>query len=245
MGSALASMGINLPFLISQVVNFLILFGLLSFLLWKPAQQRLDERREMLQQRREDAEAAAQQREQVAKERERVLEEAREEAQRIEAEAYNRVEEIKDEAAQEGEEIIEQARETAEEEKERILEGMRDKVVPLAMAAANKLLESSLDEQRQRALIDEFFSNVKGGEVVVLEGEDLAGDSAEVISALPLKGTEKDIISQEIHSRTASEVDVQYRVNPDILGGIIIRVGDREFDNSVAGQLAEMQARLT
>jgi hypothetical protein len=35
-GDALSEMGINGPFLISQIVNFLVLFGLLTVLLWKP-----------------------------------------------------------------------------------------------------------------------------------------------------------------------------------------------------------------
>ena len=49
MGDALGAMGINGPFLISQMVNFLVMFGLMTVLLWKPAKKRLDERRAMLE----------------------------------------------------------------------------------------------------------------------------------------------------------------------------------------------------
>lgn len=245
MAEALENLGINGPFLIAQVVNFLILFGLLSVLLWKPAKKRLEERQDMLEQQREDAEAAARERERIQEERERVLEKAREEAQEIVTQGRERVQEIKDQASQEADQIIQEARKDAREEEQRILKGMRDKVAPLAMAAAHKLLDSSLDKQRQQELIDEFFSGVEDGQVVVLEGAQISGEQAEIISALPLKDQEKAVISKELQDRVKGELAIDYRVNPEILGGIIIRVGDKEYDHSVAGQLAEMRARLT
>lgn len=245
MAEALDSLGINGPFLISQVVNFLILFGLLSVLLWKPAKKRLEERQAMLEQEREDAEAAARERERIQEERERVLEQAREEAQEIVSQGRDRVSEMKEQASQEADQIIEDAREDAREEEQRILKGMRDKVAPLAIAAAHKLVQSSLDEQRQQQLVDEFFSNIKDGKVVVLEGAKFTGEQAEIVSALPLKDGEKELIAQQLRDRVEGALEIEYKVNPDILGGIIIRVGDKELDHSVAGQLAEMRARLT
>ena len=245
MAEALDSLGINGPFLISQVVNFLILFGLLTVLLWKPARKRLEERQAMLEQEREDAEAAARERERIQEERERVLEQAREEAQEIVSQGRERVSEMKEQASQEADQIIEEAREDAREEEQRILKGMRDKVAPLAIAAAHKLVQSSLDEQRQQQLVNEFFSNVEDGKVAVLEGAKFDGEHAEVISALPLKDHEKEAIAKQLQDRIEGELEIEYKVNPEILGGIIIRVGDKEFDHSVAGQLAEMRARLT
>lgn len=245
MAEALENLGINGPFLIAQVVNFLILFGLLSVLLWKPAKKRLEEREETLKQQREDAQAAAQERERIQEERERVLEAAREDAQEIVARGRERVKEMKDQASLEADKIVQEARQDAREEEQRILKGMRDKVAPLAIAAAQQLLEASLDEQRQNQLIDEFFSSVKDGKVVVLEGAQFSGNKAEVVSALPLKDHEKEIIASELQDRVEGELQIDYHVNPDILGGIIIRVGDKEYDHSVAGQLAEMRSRLT
>jgi len=48
------------------------------------------------------------------------------------------------------------------------------------------LIGENLDEKRQHALLDEFFSGVKDGKIVVLEGSAVNGDKAEVTSALPL-----------------------------------------------------------
>ena len=129
-------------------------------------------------------------------------------------------------------------------ERERILGELRGQVGALAIAAAQKLIIASLDEQRQRVLINEFFSGVESGEVVVLEGSEVAGASAEVTSALPLTAEEKDAVKQDVLSKVGDQATVTFRVDPAILGGLIIRVGDKVLDGSVSGQLESMRQSL-
>ncbi len=121
-------------------------------------------------------------------------------------------------------------------ERERMLGDLRGQVAALAMAAAQKLIGEALDEKRQRSLIDEFFSGVKAGKVVVLEDADLHGASAEIVSALPLTDSEKEFVRQEILAKIGAQT-VAFRVDPDILGGLVVKVGDKVLDGSVAGQL--------
>jgi F-type H+-transporting ATPase subunit b len=243
-GDALGAMGINSTFLISQIVNFLVMFGLITVLMWKPARKRLDERQAMLQKQVEDTEAAAEKLDQIGQEREKVLAEAKKEGDKIVAQAYERVEAIKSDASEEAKKIIQKAKVDAKEEELVLLKGVRDKVAVLAIAATQKLLGASLDESRQRALIDEFFSSVKDGKVVVLEGEDVQGKSAVVTSALPLEDKEKEIIKKDILKRTTKDTEVVFEVNPDILGGLSIRIGDKVFDHSVSSQLAGLRSRF-
>jgi F-type H+-transporting ATPase subunit b len=243
-GEALSEMGINGPFLLAQVINFLVLFGLLTVLMWKPARKRLDERQAMLKKQVEDAEAAASQLEKVGEERENILAEARKEAEDIVAQAYERVEAIKSEAGEEAKEILQKAKVDAKEEELRLLKGVRDQVAILAMAATQKLVGEALDEKRQKALIDEFFSNIKGGKVVVLEGEDVTGKTAVVTSALPLTATEQKTIEGDILKKAGAK-EVNFEVDPDILGGLTIQIDDKLYDHSISSQLAGLKARLT
>lgn len=245
MGDALSAMGINLPFLISQIVNFLVLFGALTFLVWKPARKRLDERQAMLQKQAEDTEAATEQRAQIDQEREKVLEEAKKEAEKIVAQSHDRVEAIKNDAADEAKKVIQKAQVDAREVEQRLLKDMRDQVAILSIAAAQKLLGAALDESRQRALIDEFFSSVKDGKVLVFEGEQIQGKSAVVTSALPLKDKEKGIIEKDILKRAAGDIVVAFNVNPEILGGLTIQIDDKVFDHSVSSHLAGLRSRLS
>ncbi len=138
----------------------------------------------------------------------------------------------------------EEALAEVDRDRERILGELRGQVGALAMAAAQKLIGASLDEQRQHALIDEFFSGVKSGKVVVMEGESLSGVSAEVTSALPLTSDEKEIVKQDVLSKVGQQATVSFRVDPTILGGLVIRVGDKVLDGSVAGQLETMRQGL-
>ena len=242
MGEALGAMGINGPFLISQIVNFLVMFGLLSVLLWKPAKKRLDERQAMLQKQIEDTEAAAQEREKIGLEREQALAEAKKEGEKIIAQAQERVVSIKADADEQAREIIQKAREDAKQEELNLLRGVRDQVGVLAIAATQKLLGAALDESRQKTLVDEFFSGVKSGKIVVLEGEKFEGESAVVTSALPLSDKEKEVIEKDILKRSSGDIAVIFEVEPDLLGGLTIRVGDKMVDHSVLAQLTGMRA---
>lgn len=149
-------------------------------------------------------------------------------------------------AAQE-EELRKQREQTLaelEQERNRVLSELRGQIAALAIAATQKLIKETLDEQRQRALLAEFFSGVRDGKVVVLEEETLTGGAAEVTSALPLTPEEQEVVKRDILTRLGGSASVTFRVDPSILGGLIVRVGDRVIDGSVAGQLQNLRQHL-
>ena len=88
-----------------------------------------------------------------------------------------------------------------EEERNRILADLRGQVAALSIAAAQKLIGEALDEKRQHALLDEFFSGVKSGKLVVLEGAELTGDSAEVTSASTVDNDEQAAVKKDVLSK--------------------------------------------
>jgi F-type H+-transporting ATPase subunit b len=113
------------------------------------------------------------------------------------------------------------------------------------MAAANKVVGETLDERRQRGLIEEFFSGIRAGRITVLEdGQQLAGEAAEVTSALPLTEDEQKKVRSDIAARLGGAPAVVFRVDPGILGGLVLRVGDKVVDGSVAGRLEGLRANL-
>ena len=112
------------------------------------------------------------------------------------------------------------------------------------MAAAQKLIGESLTEERQRSLLKEFFSGIKGGKVQVLAGAELSGEAAEVTSALPLTDDEKLVVEKDVSLMLGGAAQVNYKVDPAILGGVTIRVGDRVLDGSVSGQLQDLRTSL-
>jgi F-type H+-transporting ATPase subunit b len=250
LGDALTSLGINGPFLISQIVNFLILFVVMAVFLWKPLMQNLDKRRQMLEQEKKDAEATAEARANIGEEREKTLEQAREEARKITAEAREQATALAEQAAQEARqkeaEVLAEARQAAEEERNRVLGEMRGQITALAIAAAQKIVGATLDEQRQQALVESFFSGIREGRVEVLaEGiEAGAGEPVMVTSAIPLTEGQRANIQRDLVARLGEGSAITFRVDPQILGGLVVRVGDRVMDGSAAGQLEQLRQSL-
>ncbi|MFN2235299.1 MAG: F0F1 ATP synthase subunit B [Anaerolineales bacterium] len=242
------ALGINLGFFLFQVFNFAVLAVLLYAFAYKPLVNMLEQRKQKIAQGYEDAQVAAEARANAEKEAENVLADAQSQASQVIREATERAETVGREVVAEYEAEAAKAKEAAlaeaAVERDRMLADVRGQIAALAMAAAQKLVGETLDENRQHALIDEFFSGVKAGKVVVLSGTELSGSSAEITSALPLTESEQASVKQDVLSKIGDQATVAFRVDPSILGGLIIRVGDKVIDNSVAGQLDELRQKL-
>jgi F-type H+-transporting ATPase subunit b len=243
----MAQLGINLGLFILQVLNFAIVLILLYKWAYQPILNMLAKRRANIAQGLEDARIAAEARANAEAEARQIITKAQAEAAERVREATQRAEtvalELKAEAEGDAVKIREEALTDAAVERERHLGDLRGQVAALAMAAAHKLIGEALDEKRQRTLIDQFFSGVKAGKVVVLDEADLHGASAEIVSALPLTDSEKEVVRQEILAKVGAQT-VAFRVDPNILGGLVVRVGDKVLDGSVAGQLEGLRQSL-
>ena len=68
---------------------------------------------------------------------------------------------------------------------------------------------------------------------------------AEVRSAIPLDDQQVQRLAAGLEKSTGREVDVKVVVDPDVLGGLIVRLGDTVIDGTVARRLAEMRTALT
>ncbi len=241
-------LGINLGYLLVQVFNFLIIFAILAAWMYKPLLNMMQQRRETIAKGLEDARIASEARENAEKEAEEILAKAQQEAGKIVREATERGEqvrtEIKEAAETEIVKIREDATVDAQQEKEKVLGDLRGQVAALSIAAAQKVIGESLDEKRQHALIEDFFSGIKTGKVVLLEGKSITGTSAEVTSALPLTKKEQETVSKDIIGKLGDSATISFHVDPNILGGLVIRIGDKILDGAVAGKLESLSRSL-
>jgi F-type H+-transporting ATPase subunit b len=242
------ALGINLGFFLVQLFNFLIVMIVLTAWAYRPVVGLLEQRKQRIAQGLEDARVASEARANAEKEAQKIVAAAQTEANRRISEATERAEkaaaEVRAAADEERSRIVRAAQEDAQVERNRVLGDLRGQVAALALAAANKVVGAALDERRQRDLIQEFFSGIRAGHIEVLEGENLHGEAAEVTSALPLTPQEQETVKRDIAARMGGAPAVVFRVDPDILGGLVIRVGDRVVDASVAGRLEGLRASL-
>jgi F-type H+-transporting ATPase subunit b len=244
----MGALGINLGFFIFQILNFIIVAILLYSWAYKPIINALDARKEKIAQSLEDARIAAEARANAEAEARNIVAKAQSEAAERVREATLRAEQasqgVKSEAEADAAKIRATAMADATVERDRVLGDLRGQIASLAIAATQKLIGETLDERRQHALIDEFFSGVKAGKVTVLEDAEAQGTSAEITSALPLTDQEKEAVRQQITGKVGAQT-VAFRVDPAILGGLVVKVGDKVVDGSVAGRLGNLRQSMS
>ncbi len=240
-------LGLNLGFILVYLFNFLIMLVVLRVWVYKPILGLLDKRRQNIAQGLEDARVAAEARADAEKEAAKIIADAQVEASKVVREANERAQSVAKEVKAEAEAEAVKAREAslaeAEDERNRILGDLRGQVAALSIAATQKLVGEALDEKRQRALLDEFFSGIKSGEVVVMNDATFKGEAAEVTSALPLTDQEQSAVKTDVLAKVGAQA-VTFRVDPSILGGLVIKVGDKVMDGSVAGKLDSLRQNL-
>lgn len=66
----------------------------------------------------------------------------------------------------------------------------------------------------------------------------------EAVSAVELSESQRAALQQRLTESTGKTIRLQTRVDADILGGLVVRVGDKLIDGSVASQLQRMREGL-
>jgi F-type H+-transporting ATPase subunit b len=243
----LDKLGINVGLLCIQTLAFVIVILTLNAWVYRPMLDMLQKRRKTIAQGLEDARVAAEARADAERGAAKILTDAQADASRVVREATDRAtqaaKDIEAAAHVEAAKIREAALAEAEAERSSILGDLRGQVAALAVAATERIIGDSLDEKRQRVLVDQFFSSVSSGRVVVLDHTEMKGDFAEVTSALPLTPEEQEAIKKNVLDRVGAS-EVTFRVDPVILGGLVIKVGNKVLDDSVSGKLEGLRQNL-
>ncbi|MBI4188275.1 MAG: F0F1 ATP synthase subunit B [Chloroflexi bacterium] len=158
----LAKLGINLPTLIAQIVNFGILFGLLYLFAYKPILKMLDERSKKVEDSMKQADYIKEQVAHAEEEAKKRIEAAGKEGHEIVAEAVRTGEEVRQRAQQEakgeGEALIARARVEIQHERDDAIDELRKEFADLTILAAEKVISRSLDKEAHRQLIDKVLS---------------------------------------------------------------------------------------
>ena len=157
----LASLGINLPTLVAQIINFVILFGLMYLVAYKPLMRMLDERSRRIRESMEQTELIKQQAAQAEGEVKKQIEAAGMKGQEVITRAVRTGEELKRNAQQEArrgaDSLTARARTEIQRERDEAIAELRREFADLTVLAAGKVIDRSLDKKAHRQLIDKVL----------------------------------------------------------------------------------------
>ncbi len=154
----------NPGLIVWTIITFVLLLLVLRKFAWKPLLKALHDRESSIRFTLEHAENAKTEAGRILEENRRQLARASEESRKILGEGRALGEKLKqeivDQANQQSRRMVEQARLEIERDKDTALAQLRSEVATLALQAAGKILNETLDEKRHRALIDESLSKL-------------------------------------------------------------------------------------
>jgi F-type H+-transporting ATPase subunit b len=157
----LASLGINLPTLLAQIINVAVLFGLLYLVAYRPIMRMLDERSRKVKESMEQTEYIKQQAERAEGEVAKRIEAAAKDGQEAIARALRTGEEIRQgaqqQAKQEAEALITRARSEIRRERDEAIDELRKEFADITIMAAEKVIDRTLDKDAHRQIIDKVL----------------------------------------------------------------------------------------
>jgi len=157
----LDKLGIDLPQLLAFVINFFLLLGLLTLVLYRPITRMLDQRASKIKESLDQAERMKQEMASAEETVKAQIETGRREGQAIVAQAAQAAERLKEEARaearKEAEALVAKARAEIAVEREESFNQLRREFADLAILAAEKVIDQSLDKKAHEKLIDKVL----------------------------------------------------------------------------------------
>ena len=124
----------------------------------------------------------------------------------------------------------------SQRDKSKVLDAIINRVRPNPMTA--NLLRAMLNHYRLHYLSEMYeqfrrIINERAGVVV-----------AEVTTAQPLAQAEQALLSRRLEAVTGKQVQFQFKTDPELIGGVVTRIGSVVYDGSVRTQLQEIKQQL-
>jgi len=112
----------------------------------------------------------------------------------------------------------------------------------VARLGASKIIRNFLfvlADQRRTHLIPEVIAAFHQ---VIRQRQGIA--EAEISSALEMSAAQKKVMAATLAQLTGKKIEAKYALDPALLGGAVVRIGDTIYDGSLRSRLNEMRARL-
>ena len=235
-----------------QIINFLILFAVLSRFIAKPLQRIMEKRTaeatNMLDDAAQDKENASR----LRRELEERLKRRRIEAEEIRAKAREQSEAehemILRQAQEDARRIQEEARRDVQQEREKAVARFRGDILGVIIALSSQVLSDIVPPEAHDRLISEVSERIyqmgRGEMYRVEEFRRSLGErepTALVTTPQPLSVEQQRRLVETLSALADRRVTLQMVVDPSLIAGLRIRLGDTILDNSLRYQLSGVE----
>ncbi len=235
----------------AQVLNFLILVGLLKYFLYDRIISAMDRREEKIRSRLESAE----EKERAARKEEEAYREKRKEIdgkkEQILSEARDKAEERRgkmiQEARRETEALREKWRDALEREKAAFVRELRDltgrHVHEIARRALSDLAEADVEKQAVSVFLRRIEELDESGRRRLAAAMEKNRDRVRIRSGFDLSAEQQERITEMIRSVLSGEAAVSFEVVPELILGVEIQAPGHKLAWNMSDYLDDLEAR--
>ena len=183
--------------------------------------------------------------ERAKQERQLEIEKGREEAKRLREAVKQEVEKSREQMLsgvhQDAKRVLEEATQECERMKRDANRQIDEAAINVALSIIREIFSQNLRQELQRQLVDELIEAL--GKI----GKDKfasAGYRITVISSYPLIDSQKETIKNIISQASSRPVELEEKIDPSILSGIIIDLGGVILDGSIKNKLNKILPKI-
>lgn len=244
---------IDLVTILAEIINFLVLAAVLYFLLFKPIVKRIEQRAK----KNEALLAEAQEKRQEAEEK---LNEIEQRLSNIDTEIEDRLQQAYEQAQSEKESLLEatqeeaarilsEAENEAEKRQKQEIEELQEELVETILNISGQLLAKTAPPVVHENLVEELNSEIWDlGKSDMRQVRTIRDSLAErtptvnVTSAKELTPEQQRSLIRTFSALADSNVNMEIDIDPDLIAGIRVRMGDLVVDNTLATELTELKS---
>jgi len=242
---------IDLVTVLFQILNFAVLAAVLYFLLFKRMIQKADQRKAEAEAVRLESLRNLEETRQMRAEAEAFLEdlEARidEQIEKAKQEIELNREEVLQATKEEAENIYNQRKEDAIHVQKRTVEKFRKEILDTIIEVSQQTLQLTTPQEIHHLLINQMNERVWDlGKSEMRRVDTIRKSLAdrepvlEIHSAKPLSAEEKAQVVRTFSALADKNVKLELKIEPDLVAGLRVRLGDFIVDNSMATKLKEL-----
>ena len=233
----------------AQIVNFLVLVGLLKYFLYEPILKAMDKREQTIAHRLEEAEAQKRKSERQADEYRKEWQELQENRSQMLAEAKSSVEqerqELFEQARREVGEVEQEWQKAIEREKTSFANALSQAVARQCVSVARKALRELADTELEDRIIGKFLQalrDLKQGEIERIRESSVENDTIVAIqSTFEIDPDRRKEIKRAISEKIGGDLQIRFDQSSELISGIAIRIGGHRISWAIDDYLVSIE----